>query len=197
MDQRNNMLACGSFGGQLAVYDSLQPSAQPCHKLETVKYGRSIGHGVTQLKFNLDTNEWLLFSASRKSNTIHCWDLRYTNDILFAMDRPTGKTNQRVFFDLITPSQLNQSTGASLLVTGTASGELRAFDCLTGEPKGLLNAEAAHQDLISSVAVNPTHDSQLLATCSGQRSFLNHDDSFISSNATVSDISIKLWKMEA
>lgn len=64
-----------------------------------------------QVKFHL-LNHQVLFSASRRSNLIKCWDLRYAATSFHTFHRP-GLTNQKISFD-IDYSGLNLATGAQV-----------------------------------------------------------------------------------
>lgn len=73
------------------------------------------------MRFSLDGS--LLFSASRVANTISCWDIRSTGNVLYELPRP-GRTNQRIHFDL--------DPSGRVLVTGDQNGQLLFYDVATG-----------------------------------------------------------------
>ncbi|CAO3632134.1 unnamed protein product [Cunninghamella blakesleeana] len=169
---RSGMYAAGSYSQSIGIYD--ERNHQLCLKLIEMQ-----GNGVTQVKFSLDGN--YLFSTSRQSNVIECWDIRNTGNILYELNRP-GKTNQRISFDF-------DPTG-NVLVSGDQYGNLLAYDLTTIENQDieskprLLHSWNAHEDIISSATINPTYPF-LLASCSGQRKFnigLESDDSDVSDN---------------
>ncbi|KAG0140721.1 hypothetical protein CROQUDRAFT_664803 [Cronartium quercuum f. sp. fusiforme G11] len=148
---RNGLLAAGSFSGQIGIYDTMTSELSPqmiFHSAEAT--------GITQVKFHL-LNDRVLFSASRKSNLIKCWDLRYVATTFHTFYRP-GQTNQRLNFDI-------DYTGVNL-ATGAQDGKIRVYklDTLDTEPALKL---LLHSDVIGSVAFNPADYS--IVSCSGSR----------------------------
>ncbi|KAI9302484.1 WD40-repeat-containing domain protein [Cunninghamella echinulata] len=164
---RSGMYAAGSYSQSIGIYD--ERYNELCLKLIGMQ-----GNGVTQVSFSLDGN--YLFSTSRQSNVIECWDIRQSGNTLYELNRP-GKTNQRVAFDL-------DPTG-NVLVSGDQYGNVLAYDLTTIENQDMetkprmLYSWRAHQDIVTSATINPIYPF-LLATCSGQRKFrvgLESDDS--------------------
>ena len=63
-----------------------------------------------QVKFSADGN--FLYTGARKDPDILCWDVRYTSDIVYSLQRDTADTNQRIQFD-IEPVGRHLTTGMS------------------------------------------------------------------------------------
>jgi len=55
----------------------------------------SICIALFQVKFSADGN--FLYTGARKDVDILCWDIRYTSDVVYRLQRDTGDTNQSVF----------------------------------------------------------------------------------------------------
>lgn len=51
-----------------------------------------------QVKFSADGN--FLYTGARKDPEIMCWDVRYTSEVVYTMQRDTADTNQRIQFDI-------------------------------------------------------------------------------------------------
>ncbi|RKO91204.1 WD40-repeat-containing domain protein, partial [Blyttiomyces helicus] len=146
---RSGMYAVGTFSGSVGLYD--EKNNELLYLLTDLKM-----KGVTQIEFSPDGR--FLYSASRKSDQILCWDIRNTGAVIsrFARD---GDTNQRLGFSLDPSGQF--------LSTGDQKGQVLVYDaCATSEPEPLATFEA-HKDAVSSAMFHPYMP--LLATCSGQR----------------------------
>ena len=65
-------------------------------------------HRVLQVKFSADGN--FLYTGARKDPDILCWDVRYTSDVVYRLQRQTADTNQRIQFD-IEPMGRHLTTG--------------------------------------------------------------------------------------
>ena len=63
---------------------------------------------LVQVKFSADGN--FLYTGARKDPEILCWDVRYTSDVVYRLQRNTADTNQRIHFD-IEPMGRHLSTG--------------------------------------------------------------------------------------
>lgn len=63
---------------------------------------------LVQVKFSADGN--FLYTGARKDPAILCWDIRYTSDVVYTLQRDTSDTNQRVQFD-IEPMGRHLATG--------------------------------------------------------------------------------------
>lgn len=66
---------------------------------------------MVQVKFSADGN--FLYTGARKDPQILCWDVRYTSEVVYTLQRDTADTNQRVQFD-IEPVGRHLATGASM-----------------------------------------------------------------------------------
>ncbi|KAI8889136.1 WD40 repeat-like protein [Backusella circina FSU 941] len=152
----SGLFAAGSYSKSIGIYD--ESNNELCLKLTGMD-----GGGVTQVKFSKDGS--LLFSTSRHANTIQCWDIRDTANVLYELPRP-GKTNQRISFDI-------DATG-QFLATGDQYGNALFYDIGAAPTDDenrdrLVHSFKAHQDLSSCVAFNPIYP--VIASCSGQRKF--------------------------
>lgn len=127
----SGLYAAGSYSQSIGIYD--ETNNELCLKLTGFE------GGATQVKFSKDGK--YLYSASRHSNSILCWDIRDSENILFELPRP-GKTNQRITFDI-------DSTG-KYLMTGDQFGNILMYDIFTGEEENvetkqrLINSFKAH-----------------------------------------------------
>ena len=65
---------------------------------------------LPQVKFSADGN--YLYTGARKDPEILCWDVRYTSDVVYRLQRDTADTNQRIQFD-IEPMGRHLTTGLS------------------------------------------------------------------------------------
>lgn len=68
---------------------------------------------VPQVKFSADGN--FLYTGARKDPDILCWDVRYTSDVVYRLQRDTADTNQRIQFD-IEPMGRHLTTGLFAVV---------------------------------------------------------------------------------
>lgn len=114
---QSGMYAAGSYSNSIGIYD--ERTDELCLKLTGMK-----GNGITQVKFSLDGH--LLYSASRQSNSILCWDVRQSGNILYDLHRK-GKTNQRITFDL-------DPTGSVLITGEQVNVSQDIIDCPTDLP---------------------------------------------------------------
>ena len=64
---------------------------------------------MVQVKFSADGN--FLYTGARKDPHILCWDVRYTSEVVYTLQRDTAETNQRIQFD-IEPVGRHLATGA-------------------------------------------------------------------------------------
>lgn len=67
---------------------------------------------MVQVKFSADGN--FLYTGARKDPDIFCWDVRYTSDVVYRLQRDSADTNQRVQFD-IEPVGRHLATGRCIL----------------------------------------------------------------------------------
>ncbi|OBZ90666.1 Telomerase Cajal body protein 1 [Choanephora cucurbitarum] len=176
--------AAGSYSASIGIYDAHND------KLSLKLTG--IEAGVTQVKFSKDG--LYLFSASRHSDTILCWDIRDSANVLYELPRP-GRTNQRIQFDL--------DPSGKYLITGDTQGNLLSYDITTGAledietKKRLVSSVSLHQDIISSVSFNPVYP--VMSTCSGQRKFslpsVDSDESEEEEEEIIIDNTLKTWRV--
>lgn len=144
-----SQLAVGTYSGSLAIFDASTLS------MEYLMHGHK--GGVTHLRFTNCGN--YLLSGARQDPEILCWDVRFTSDVLYRLQRDTAATNQRIQFD-IEPSGRH-------LATGGADGRVRVFDLQTGLQ---VDTIAVAEDTVSGCQFHPYLP--LLATVSGHRQAL-------------------------
>ena len=51
-----------------------------------------------QVDFSKDGN--YLYTGARRDADIFCWDVRYTSDVVYRLQRDAADTNQRIQFDI-------------------------------------------------------------------------------------------------
>ncbi|KAI8851289.1 WD40-repeat-containing domain protein [Chytridium lagenaria] len=150
----NGLIAAGNFRNQIGLYDT--------RTSEMISKCRA-PNAVTQLEFY---DSLTLYAASRKSDTISCFDLRNTKVPFMELERP-GDTNQRVYFSLIQT--------LSLLATGDTEGNLRVFDLQN--PKDTLAPIQTTPISNSTVCGASFHPySNYVAVASGDRGLSLNDD---------------------
>ncbi|CAG8580198.1 12420_t:CDS:10 [Ambispora gerdemannii] len=199
----SGLYAAGSYSKTIGLYDEKNN--------ELLYLLRNLYSGVTQIKFSPDG--YYLFSASRRDNFIHCWDIRNTGDVLFKLDR-VGDTNQRLAFDI--------DSSGRYLITGDQNGKILVYN--------ISNPTENKEDISRSIVEFSAHNATmfhptlpLIVSCSGQRKFntdvldyngndfqegketsLQSHDLIISSGnendnenkKPKSDNSLKIWKVE-
>jgi WD40 repeat protein len=67
---------------------------------------------LAQVQFSRDGN--YLYTGARRDPDIFCWDVRYTSDVVYRLQRQTSDTNQRIQFDIV-PYGRHLATGMPLL----------------------------------------------------------------------------------
>jgi hypothetical protein len=139
-----DVFACGSYGGSATAID--------CGVYDLrVDGGRALswragGGGVTHIKWSVDGN--FIYVASRRSDHISCVDVRHTGGVVYALERPGSRTNQRLRFDL-------EPCGGHL-VSGDERGGVHAFDLRTGERAfSRETVTTANGSRVNSVAFHP------------------------------------------
>lgn len=55
-------------------------------------------HVHVQVEFSKDGN--YLYTGARRDPDIFCWDIRYTSDVVYRLQRDSAETNQRIQFDI-------------------------------------------------------------------------------------------------
>ncbi|KAJ3186518.1 Telomerase Cajal body protein 1 [Gaertneriomyces sp. JEL0708] len=179
----SGLYAVGSYSKTVGLYDERNDELLQLLRIEE-------GSGVTQATFSVDGV--YLYTASRKSNQIECWDIRNTGDILATYAR-AGDTNQRISFHL--------DPSGRYLITGDQHGDLSTYDVKTNQ---LVQNFRAHNDTVSAASFHPTLP--LVASCSGQRRDTMRATPMYAEDGTVSsiydedldmtydiDCSVKIW----
>lgn len=174
----STLFGAGSYDNSVAIYDSRDTSQPSFFLYPQNSNGDSEGSGVTQIEFA----EGLLFSASRKSNHVLCWDLRNPSQVLHQYWR-ISNTNQHVLFHLSPPA-----SSVQMLASGSQDGQVLFYD-LEGH---LVSQVLAHHDACGTVQFHPFMN--LLATGSGERKFnFLFDDS--PRTEPVSDPRVSIWSL--
>lgn len=134
--------------------------------------GRAQG-GVTQLQFAPD-QEYLLYSASRRSDAILLWDLRMLSDTNESQPirgigsfRTLSDTNQRLEFDL--------SDDGNTLYAGGTDRCVRIYDTQSTKQLGILDQMDDSVNGVSFTHLTSTNRSYL-AVATGSRRFSEHSD---------------------
>jgi telomerase Cajal body protein 1 len=148
--------------------------------------------GVTQLQFALN-QEFLLYSASRRSNAIIAWDLRMLSGLSehkshpirgFASYETVNDTNQRLEFDL------DEQT----LYVGGQDHCVRLYDLTTGKCQ---NQIMDLDDSVNGVSRTCLHARSLLAVATGARQFPSldtlEDPTILTSPAIVTSGYLRLY----
>ena len=142
----SQMYAVGTYRGCIGLYD------ERSNELLRIMHDPHTRAGVSQVQFSADGN--YLFSTSRKSNSIDCWDIRASESVLYSIHRPAF-TQQRLYFDV--------SSDGNFVYSGDTDGNLLTFDCGTRETQ----LKRINSCSVSCVQIHPSL--QVVATCSGQR----------------------------
>ncbi|KAI9317267.1 hypothetical protein BX666DRAFT_2019198 [Dichotomocladium elegans] len=174
----DGLYALGSYSQSVGIYD--ETNHELCLKLGGFK------SGVTQVRFTPDGQH--LFTASRTSDAIQCWDIRNTCDVLYDLPRQ-GRTSQRLTFDL--------DPSGNVLVAGDHDGNILFYDISASATENrLLRSFKGHHDTSSCTTFNPTYP-WLLASCSGQRKFDHHynSESDDENDIPAIDNSLSIWHM--
>jgi WD40 repeat protein len=137
--------------------------------------------GITQLQFGGSGHEYVLYSASRRSNTILAWDLRMLSDQEDFVSRPCSlyglssfatenDTNQRLQFDL-------NETGDTLYSAGSDNC-VRIYDTKSGVLEGVINKLGDAANGVSFCVVSELSGTQqaFVAVTTGSRHFPSEDD---------------------
>lgn len=128
--------------------------------------------GITQLMWSRGSqNDYLLYSASRRSDAVLAWDMRMlsgdaTHPIrgIAAYSRDSD-TNQRLEFDI-------DDDGKRLFVA-SQDRSVKVFDTSSGE---LLNSIDGFRDAVNGISYSNINGRELLAVATGARRFEDNDD---------------------
>jgi WD40 repeat protein len=128
--------------------------------------------GVTQLSF-AKSDEYTLYSASRRSNAIIAWDLRMLSDNADYQSNPvrgigsyetSSDTNQRLEFDI--------DESGRMLFVGCQDNCVRVYDLAVGKLLATVDDLGEVANGVSHAVVNGR---SLLAIATGSRRFLSED----------------------
>ncbi|GLC72449.1 hypothetical protein PLESTF_001248900 [Pleodorina starrii] len=139
-----DVFAAGTYTGALGVYDART------YELLLILTGNR--GGLTQVMFSSDGN--YLYTGARQDDQMLCWDVRRTYEAVYTMERDTGRTNQRIQFDI-------EPCGRHL-ITGGCDGAVRVFDLQDGRQ---VDRQRIAADTVNGATFHPCLD--LLATASG------------------------------
>lgn len=161
-----DIYACGSYSKCLGLY-----SYEEGIMLSVLQ-----GHhgGVTHVLFSPDGN--CIFTGGRKDPEILCWDVRHPGKILCSLKREVT-TNQRIYFDM--------EISGRYLLSGDTHGLVTVWDMVSPPVEDILSPALQFQgqsDCVNGISLHPSLP--ILATTSGQRTFLESDDSSDESPAT-------------
>ncbi|GAO46310.1 WD40 repeat-like protein [Saitoella complicata NRRL Y-17804] len=171
-----SLLAAGSYSRTVGLYDISAPPRSSCVAVYPVE---SKSGGVTQVVWS--TCGRYLYVVSRRSDGIEVWDIRGTGEVLGSLRGRNAFTNQRISID-ISPD------GRSLL-SGSVDGKMREWNAvidgseLSGEPVRVWDAASAGTT-VASATYNPVYP-KMVATCTGQRSEIDLEDSESDSDSGV------------
>ncbi|CAG8795918.1 6433_t:CDS:2, partial [Racocetra persica] len=185
---RSGLYAAGSYSQSIGLYDESNT------ELLFLLCGAQ-NEPIGGVQFSPSGN--YLFSTSRRNNSICCWDIRNSGEILYRLQR-RGDTNQKLSFDI--------DYSGRFLITGDQEGNIIAYDLADLDDGGV-----PHQfmivDAVSAATFHPY--SPLIASCSGQRKFdflmngntkinfpENNDKLDSLETGIVEDNSLKIWKVE-
>lgn len=142
------LVAAGSYSGSAALFDPL--TGEMAFVLE--------GHtgGITQVKFGADGN--YLYTGARRDGAIRCWDVRFTSDVVYTLERESKGTNQKIGFSI-------EPCGRHL-ASGGEDGWIGVWDLRDGSKVG--GFEGA-KDVVNGVHFHP--DGLLLLSASGERRY--------------------------
>ncbi|RPA82711.1 WD40 repeat-like protein [Ascobolus immersus RN42] len=158
----NGILAAGTFGGSLALYD-----AEGCGSViaalklpgrESQEWG---GQGVTSLAWSLDGS--YLYVLQRKSEVVLIYDVRNMGGLLDVFTGVKGMTNQRIGMQVAVNGQV---------LVGGDDGWVRVWDQSAGS-ESVAGWEVGG-GTVTGVGLRPGLSE--VATCSGRRRFAPDDD---------------------
>jgi len=131
--------------------------------------------GVTQVEF-APTEEYILYSASRRSNCVISWDLRMLSDDPDHQSNPirglasyatSNDTNQRIEFDV-------EANGSTMYV-GSQDNCVRIYDISSGKLTGIVDGLDGVANGVSH-AYQRNGDDSYLAVALGSRTFPSEED---------------------
>jgi telomerase Cajal body protein 1 len=144
--------------------------------------------GVTQIQFP-SNDEFILYSTSRRSNSIIAWDLRMLSGLPEYQSNPVrgltsyetiNDTNQRLEFDIDTNGQTMYVGGQDCCV--------RIYDMTSGKCRGTIEGL---DDSVNGVSHTYLHGRSFLSVATGSRRFqsvedMDRDDFTIPTSTTIS-----------
>ncbi|CAD7695840.1 unnamed protein product [Ostreobium quekettii] len=170
---QSGFFVAGSYFGTVGIYGH-----DTCG-LECLLEGHT--GGVTQVQFSRDGN--YLYSSARKDGSIHCWDVRFTQQVVYSMTRRTPDTQQRIQFDI-------EPCGRHL-ATGGQDGRVLVFDLTTGT---LVHEFEAAADTVNGFMFHPSLP--MAATASGHRKFVSSKTSPDTEGAVSPCSGARSWPLE-
>ncbi|CAG8718876.1 23691_t:CDS:10, partial [Cetraspora pellucida] len=185
---RSSLYAAGSYSQSIGLYDEYN------NELLFLLRG-TLNEPIGGVQFSPSGH--YLFSTSRRNNSICCWDIRNSGEILYRLQR-RGDTNQKLSFDI--------DYSGKFLITGDQEGNIITYDLADPDDDGVPR-QFIIVDTVSAATFHPY--SPLIASCSGQRkfdflvnenikiNFIENNDQLGSLEADiVEDNSLKIWKVE-
>ncbi|KAJ2990898.1 hypothetical protein HDV02_004078 [Globomyces sp. JEL0801] len=164
---QSGMYAMGTFSGNIGIADERNNELLVTMRDPENKAGNQ--QGLSQVEFSKDGR--YLYSSSRNSGSIACWDIRQSGEVLYRIKRK-GETNQRIMFGL----------NHEYLVTGDTEGRVYVVDVqgegVNGIGRELVGSGMNGIDGIGDpVCMNGSKISSegILVTTSGERQFLDEE----------------------
>jgi len=167
------LVAAGSYSGSAALFDPL--TGEIAFVLE--------GHtgGITQVKFGADGN--YLYTGARRDGAVRCWDVRYTSDVVYTLERQSKGTNQRIGFSI-------EPCGRHL-ASGGEDGWIGVWDLRDGSK--VAGFEGAKDVVVNGVEFHP--GGGLLLSASGERRYDVEADDGSDDDAMEGEVNaVKIWK---
>jgi hypothetical protein len=163
----SRVFAAGTFRGRIMLYH--EDTCEPIFALQHPE------GSIAQLKFSPCGN--YLYSASRKENSIHCFDIRNTTSVLWTVTR-SSHNHQRVGFDIDPRGQI--------LASASQDGRVKLWDLTQGSPAEISSDLPQFPDAVNTFQFHPYLPYWCMAT--GQRPYnLNKEQEDSSSEDSSSD----------
>ncbi|KAE8414035.1 WD40-repeat-containing domain protein [Aspergillus pseudocaelatus] len=189
----DGILAAGTFSRQVGLYDS-NGTGQSLGTFSIAKTDASRrigGRGITQILWSPCGR--YLYIAERKSDGVMIYDIRVTGQLLGWLEGRKAITNQRMKVDIVST---NQGISHEIWAGGT-DGFMRVWRDPTHTAGGQepVWEWKIHDDSVSSTVLHPMGN--VVATCSGQRHYLDDDDDDddYSYPTEKLDNSMKVWSL--
>lgn len=138
------------------------------------------GHSGGVLHARFSACGGYLYTGARRDGRILCWDVRSTAGCVYALERDSEATNQRLAFDV--------EPCGRLLATGGCGGDVRLFDLQTGAEAGRF---ACARSAVAACAWHPCL-AGVLAAGSGRRLFGGLEEE--GEEGEAADCALRVWR---